>query len=314
LTSQEGGQFDSCSCALVAGRRINDYIPRPKWLIEKGIKPMKNLMRWMSVFAVLVSWMPSILSAQEDRKGCSDSPLLSRVSGCHIYDCNRKEWDAATVPVGPAGKTISIEGEKVHIYYECVSQSYSRPKVVRNAEAALRQAGYTIEFSGNYEGDPGLTARKGSQWILVTTGNDRYWVDTVKTKEMAQEMQATAEEMSRDISAAGHVTIYGIYFDTDKADIKPESEPAIAEMAKLLKSNPSLKVFIAGHTDNTGTFEHNMKLSESRAISVVSVLTTKHGVTAARLKGVGAGPIAPVAPNKTEEGRAKNRRVELVEQ
>jgi hypothetical protein len=96
-------------------------------------------------------------------------------------------------------------------------------KVVRNAEAALRQAGYTIEFSGNYDGDPALTARKGAQWILVTTGSDRYWITTVKAEEMAQEMQSTAELMGKDISAAGHAAVYGIYFDTDRAEIKPES-------------------------------------------------------------------------------------------
>lgn len=267
----------------------------------------------LSLFVALLIGWPALVGAQQDRQGCSDSPLLSRVSGCRIYDCSRNEWDAATVPAGTAGKTRSVEGEKVHIYYECASQSYSRLKVVRNAETALRQAGYTIEFSGNYRGDPGLTARKGNQWILVTTGSDRYWVDTIKTKEMTQEMQATAEQMSSDISTAGHVAIYGIYFDLDKADIKPESEPALAEMAKLLKNNPNLQVFIAGHTDNTGSFEHNMKLSEARANSVVGALSSRHGISSARLKAIGAGPIAPVASNKSEEGRAKNRRVELVE-
>jgi len=94
--------------------------------------------------------------------------------------------------------------------------------------------------------------------------------------------------------------------------IKPESEPALAEMAKLLKDNPSLNVFIVGHTDNTGTFEHNMKLSLDRATAVVNALVSGHGIAAARLKAVGDGPTAPVASNDTDEGRAKNRRVELV--
>jgi OmpA-OmpF porin, OOP family len=247
-----------------------------------------------------------------DAKGCSDSPLLSRVSGCYIYSCDRNDWDAVKIPVGVEGKVQTIEGEKLRIYYECAAESYSRLKVVRNAETALRQAGYTIEFSGTYDGDPGLTARKGAQWILVTTGSDRYWVTTVKAKEMAQEMQATAEVMANDISATGHFAVYGIYFDTDKAEIKPESEPALAEMAKLLKNNSSLNVFIVGHTDNTGTFEHNMKLSMDRGTSVVNVLVARHGIAAARLKPVGDGPTAPVASNDSEEGRAKNRRVELV--
>ena len=259
---------------------------------------------------------PATLQGQAvkpDAKGCKDSDLLSRISGCYIYSCDRNDWDAVKIPVGTEGKTQTIEGEKVHIYYDCLSQSYSRLKVVRNAETALKQAGYSIEFSGAYEGDPALTARRGSQWILVTTGSDRYWVTTVKAKEMAQEMQATAEVMAKDISTTGHFAVYGIYFDTDRAEIKPESESALAEMAKLLKNNASLNVFIVGHTDNTGTFEHNLKLSMDRATSVVNALVGRHGIAAARLKPYGVASLAPVAPNKTEDGRAKNRRVELVE-
>jgi len=252
-------------------------------------------------------------AVKPDKEGCKDSPLLSRVSGCHIYTCERNDWDSVELPVGKEGKVQKIEGQKVRIYYECAAESYSRLKVVRNAEAALRQAGYTIEFSGNYDGDPALTARKGAQWILVTTGSDRYWVTTVKAEEMAQEMQSTAEVMGKDISAVGHVAVYGIYFDTDKAVIKPESEPALVEMAKLLKSTPGLNVFIVGHTDSTGVFEHNMKLSQDRATSVVNALVTKHGIAAARLRPMGVASLAPVASNKTEEGKAKNRRVELVE-
>ena len=259
---------------------------------------------------------PAALQGQTvkpDKEGCKDSPLLSRVSGCHIYDCDHKDWDEMKLPVGPDGKLKTIEGEKFHIYYECLGESYSRLKVVRNAEAALRQAGYSIEFSGNFNGDPGLTARKGPQWLLVSTGSDRYWVDTVKETEMAQDMRATAEMMANDISATGHFAVYGIYFDTDKAEIKPESEPALAEMAKLLKSKPALNVFIVGHTDNTGTFEHNLRLSMDRATSVVDALAGKHGIAAARLKPYGMASLAPVASNNTEDGKAKNRRVELVE-
>ncbi len=248
-----------------------------------------------------------------DAKGCSDSPLLSRVSGCYIYRCNRNDWEAEKIPVGAEGKVQTIEGQKLRIYYECSSESYSRLKVVRNAETALRAAGYAIEFSGKYDGDPALTAHKGPQWILVTTGTDRYWVTTVKEKEMAQEMQASAEVMANDISATGHFAVYGIYFDTDKAVVKPESEPALAEMAKLLKNDPGLNVFIVGHTDNTGTFEHNIKLSLDRATSVVNALVARHGIVAARLKSHGVASLAPVASNKTEDGKAKNRRVELVE-
>ena len=123
-----------------------------------------------------------------------------------------------------------------------------------------------------------------------------------------------AAAMAKDISATGHVALYGIHFDTDKADIKPESQPALEEITKLLKQDSSMKLFIVGHTDNVGAHDYNLGLSERRATAVVKELTTKHGIAAARLKPAGVGMLSPVAPNDSEEGRAKNRRVELVKQ
>jgi OmpA-OmpF porin, OOP family len=123
-----------------------------------------------------------------------------------------------------------------------------------------------------------------------------------------------AAAMSKDISSTGHVALYGIYFDTDKADPKPESQPTLQEIATLLKQDSSLKLFIVGHTDNVGGFEYNIALSQRRAAAVVKELTTQHGIAAMRLKSAGVGMLSPVAPNEREEGRAKNRRVELVKQ
>ena len=110
------------------------------------------------------------------------------------------------------------------------------------------------------------------------------------------------------------VAIYGIYFDFNKADVKPESDPTLIEITKLLSQNPNLKLYVVGHTDNVGKFDYNMKLSQTRANAVIQALVSRYGVDRNRLKSYGVGPLAPVQPNKTEEGRAKNRRVELVEQ
>jgi outer membrane protein OmpA-like peptidoglycan-associated protein len=131
---------------------------------------------------------------------------------------------------------------------------------------------------------------------------------------MVQEVFADAKAMADDLSSKGHTAIYGIYFDFDKADIKPESEPTLKEIAKLLSQDPKLKLYVVGHTDNVGGFDYNIKLSQARANAVVKELISKHKVDGARLKPYGVGLSAPVASNKTEEGRAKNRRVELVEQ
>jgi outer membrane protein OmpA-like peptidoglycan-associated protein len=123
-----------------------------------------------------------------------------------------------------------------------------------------------------------------------------------------------AAEMAKDIAATGHVALYGIYFDTNSAEVKPESEPTLQEIVKLLKEDSGLKLYVVGHTDNVGGYAYNIGLSQRRAESVVKVLTAKHGIDPTRLRSAGAGLLAPVAPNDTEEGRAKNRRVELVRQ
>jgi outer membrane protein OmpA-like peptidoglycan-associated protein len=123
-----------------------------------------------------------------------------------------------------------------------------------------------------------------------------------------------AAAMAKEVAATGHIALYGILFDTDKTDIKPESVTALDEIAKFLKADSRVGVYIVGHTDNVGGFEHNMSLSLRRAEAVVKELTTKYGIPAARLKAIGTGPVVPLAPNDTEEGRAKNRRVELVKQ
>ncbi|HUQ94446.1 MAG TPA: OmpA family protein [Bryobacteraceae bacterium] len=119
-----------------------------------------------------------------------------------------------------------------------------------------------------------------------------------------------ADQMKNEIQANGKVVLYGILFDTDKEALKPESQPAIAEIVKLLKADPSLRIHVVGHTDNQGKTDYNLDLSKRRAASVVSALTAQ-GISPARLDAFGCGVFAPVASNETEEGRAKNRRVEL---
>ena len=107
--------------------------------------------------------------------------------------------------------------------------------------------------------------------------------------------------------------MYGICFDTGKSELKPESEQALGEIVKLLKNEASLKVYVVGHTDNVGGVEANMKLSNDRADAVVQALI-RSGIAASRLRSFGNGPFAPVTSNDTEEGMAKNRRVEPAKQ
>jgi outer membrane protein OmpA-like peptidoglycan-associated protein len=172
-------------------------------------------------------------------------------------------------------------------------------------------------------------AKPAYYYVFVTAYNDgvipeRLAGKVVKGRTLAEvivvvpeQMEAkmtfvNADEMSKSLTDNGSVSLYGIYFDTDKDVLRPDSQPTLQEIDKLLKANPQLKLHVVGHTDNQGAPEHNLDLSRRRAASVVGELTSKFGIAAGRLDSFGCGLYAPVASNAAEEGRAKNRRVELV--
>ena len=139
-------------------------------------------------------------------------------------------------------------------------------------------------------------------------------VDILQTKAREQKMvSVNSSEMAKKIANTGSIALYGIYFDFNKADLKPESDATLVQIAQLLKNDGALKLLVVGHTDNVGTFDFNVGLSQRRASAVVAALTGKYGIAKTRLTPHGVSFAVPVASNKTEEGRAKNRRVELVE-
>jgi OmpA-OmpF porin, OOP family len=121
-----------------------------------------------------------------------------------------------------------------------------------------------------------------------------------------------AADMSKALADSGKVALYGINFDTDKDTLRPDSEPTLKEIGALLAGNPSLNIHVVGHTDNQGKPDYNLDLSRRRAATVTRELTTKYGIAANRMDAFGCGQYAPSASNESEEGRAKNRRVELV--
>ena len=166
--------------------------------------------------------------------------------------------------------------------------------------------------------------RAGSEWhVSVLTGQVFGENDTqaaVAIQVLAPKAMTTglvtvnADAMKKGLEAEGKIALYGIYFDTGKAELKAESAEQLEQMAKLLREQPALNVFIVGHTDNQGKFDSNLTLSQRRAEAVVTALVTQHQIAGKRLQAKGAANIAPVASNSSESGRAKNRRVELVAQ
>ncbi|MEO7323418.1 MAG: OmpA family protein [Dokdonella sp.] len=160
----------------------------------------------------------------------------------------------------------------------------------------------------------GMNAKvSGADGYTVPVGRVGVRIDIVEPKAMASRMVTVkSEAMSAEIRKNGSVSLYGILFDTGKADLKPDSASALIEIGKLMAGDTALKLLVVGHTDTVGAFDSNLDLSQRRARAVVAALVAQYGVSAARLSSFGASFAAPVASNADEAGRSKNRRVELV--
>ncbi|MHB8108597.1 MAG: OmpA family protein [Syntrophorhabdaceae bacterium] len=274
-----------------------------------------KLIRSIVLFLLL-----SLLStglALADAKGCKDHPLFNRMNGFDIYDC-KKSYDQLIIKVNPdpkSEKNLKPEGDLTTVRY-IFKKSPNTPsppsdlQVMRNYQNAAKAKGGTVLVDR-----PGYTAlkftRDGSAvYAVISTGNGGYrlYVDVLEEKAMTQEV--TANLMWEKLQKEGFISLQ-INFDTNKATIKPESMPLIKQIVDLMKSQPKLKVSIEGHTDNQGTAAANKTLSLNRAKSVVSAVAAS-GIKADRMETVGWGQEKPIADNRTEEGRALNRRVELV--
>jgi OmpA-OmpF porin, OOP family len=275
----------------------------------------------IAVCTVLLLLSVSAIAQQKDDAKCKDHPLFTRMPTYWIHNCDEKQFDAHDFIVGMAKGKPTLEGVEGHLwkisYYPQASatQKPSDLQIIRNYEAAVQKIGGTVVWSD--KGRATFKILKDGQEIWVDLGAEftgKYGFTIVQRQAMQQDVQANAEVFKNDIRSTGHAAVYGITFDTDSAVIKPESAQALGEIAKLLKADPSLKIFVVGHTDGTGSVDHNLKLSQDRAQSVMQALVGGYGVAAARLRPFGCGPFAPVASNATEEGKAKNRRVELVQQ
>lgn len=257
------------------------------------------------------------MQTQPDFKGSKDHPLLTRMPDFRISDYKDIEFDSYRF-IGNDKKPVIIEGHKYYIEYR-LNSGAAEPgelKIRKNVQDALKKIGGKVVFDDNFNKVSTIIVEKDGKetWVEVRSYNNMYRLNIIEREIMQQEIVADAAAMGNDINSTGHVSVYGIFFDSGKAEIKPESDSAIVQISKLLKSNASLKLYVVGHTDNVGTIDANMKLSKDRADAVVNTLIAKYGIPATRLKSYGVASLAPVASNDTEEGKAKNRRVELVKQ
>jgi OmpA-OmpF porin, OOP family len=303
----------ACQPGVTAGKTIDQRRP----------SVAKRLFR--IIFPLLLASLTAILCAVSDPndvEGSKDPAIFSRMPGHYISRYEEKEFDRFEFPIKRDYTMETVEGHHLWIVYEA-NEGIKQPsglQIIRNyTNAAAAIGGKTIiqfEDGGIENVTLKIATGNAEVWAYVTAsgGGNQYTVHIVEKALMRQDVTADASSLASSIRETGRASVYGIYFDTGKWDVKPESEPALQEIAKMLKANAAMKLYVVGHTDNTGTFDANVKLSNSRADAVVKALVARYAIAAARLQPFGAGPTAPVQSNRTEEGKARNRRVELVAQ
>lgn len=275
---------------------------------------------YIALSAALLSTLAGGLAfAASDAKGCKDHPLFTRMNNYSIYECKNR-YDQLVIKFDndpKSDKNLKLEGDLTSLSYGYDSTqpgaSSSRPselQVMRNYQNAGKEKGGEVIVD-----KPGYTAlkfnREGSTVYAVVRGYSgaaRIYLDVLEVKAMAQEV--TANLMWDTLKKDGFVSLQ-INFDTNKSVIKTESMPLVRQIVELMKNQPALKVSIEGHTDNQGSAASNKTLSLDRAKAVIAAVAAE-GIKADRMTAEGWGQERPVADNRTEEGRAKNRRVELV--
>jgi OmpA-OmpF porin, OOP family len=276
---------------------------------------MKNQL-WTFVFILLLA--PCSLHAQETEY--KDTPWFSGMPNFIIYDTEDSEFDSYNFFNGKNCNTVEGKIFKRHYTIKEDAEKSSNIQISRNYVNAVRSMGGTVI----YEGEPqdaecaenngrhmiiGKIVKEGNElWVEIVPAGDDYYL-TVALKELMKQ-DVTASDMFETLNRDGHIALY-INFDTGKSIIRSESQPIIEQIVQMMKSNPNIRIGVEGHTDNAGTQASNKTLSESRAQSVVSAIVAQ-GISADRLSPEGYGQDKPIGDNNTEEGKAKNRRVELV--
>ena len=285
------------------------------------------------------------LAAAQDKEGCKDYSLFNRMPNFEIYSCKdvefdavdfakpgRKQWDR-----NKAGDYEAIEGKIFSISYKLKDGATppSALQIIRNFQNAAKAAGgsvlgdFTTPFAAELKENiqrfmvdsPGgtsytrytnlkLTKDTCEYWVNVAASDDYHDYNIVVVERQAMKQDVSVTELVDKLNQQGFLAFY-VNFDTNQSTIKPDSAETLDQAAAVLKAAPALSIIVGGHTDNTGTPEGNMRLSGERAKAVVAALTQR-GIAASRLTSQGFGQTQPIADNRLEEGRAKNRRVELV--
>ncbi len=279
---------------------------------------MKRLI-FTFVFLLAITF---ITKAQTDAEGCKDHPLFTKISNFYISDCS-ENYNELEFRMN-SEKTEPKEGNVTTITYYFNSSTGQKElspfQIIKNYENAVNNnGGETIYKNHDFqkasiEATFHLVSKDKEYWVKLFnfggTGNaiEHYTLYILEMEPMKQEVQAS--EMLKALNKDGFIALY-INFETGKSDIKPDSQPIVDQIVKMLKDNADLKISVEGHTDNVGSDKSNQTLSEDRAKAVMTAIIAQ-GIDKSRLSFKGWGASKPIADNRTEDGRAKNRRVEIV--
>ncbi|WP_224994420.1 OmpA family protein [Cesiribacter sp. SM1] len=272
---------------------------------------MKQIFAHVGLLLLCLFWN-GLPGFAQDCEGCKDHTLFSRMPNFYIVNYS-SNYDGFEMRL-PENESKNVEGQRTHIEYsfdyESGLQHPSMLQVKRNYQNAMKKIGGKVVLDGAYYSTM-LVNKNGKEiWVNLELSNEGgfIYLDVVEVEAMQQEI--SANDMLEALNTNGFVALY-INFDTSKASITADSQAIIDQVAELLNNNPELKLSIEGHTDNRGDAASNKALSEQRSKAVSSALVAK-GVAANRLSSLGWGMEHPIADNRTEDGRALNRRVELV--
>ena len=265
---------------------------------------------------------PAMAQDEETEVKAKDTPYFSGMPNYKIVEAGDKKF--ADYRFFNGKDCTTVEGKRFNRAYtlEEDAESASDLQISRNYANAVKNMGGTVLFEGLCEGADcaencgyqmmvGKVLKGGAElWVEVVPFNDGndYYLTVVAKESMTQDVTASA--MLDALNKDGRVALY-INFDTGKSTIRPDSKPIIDQIVQLMKTNTGLELGVEGHTDNVGDVKSNQALSENRAKAVVAAIVAQ-GIEAKRLSPAGHGQNKPIADNSSEEGRAKNRRVELV--